>query len=184
MAWRIDNSHSQVQFVVRHMMISNVRGRFETFGGTVDFNEAEPEKSSVDVQIEAASLNTRDANRDNHLRSPDFFDVEKYPYITFRSTRIEKLDDNTGRIAGDLTIRGVTHPVTLDVEYAGQSKMWGNTSAGFSATTRISRKEWGLTWNQTLESGGMLVGDQVKIEVELEIVKVPETESAKETVAA
>ena len=184
MAWRIDNSHSQVQFTVRHMMISNVRGRFTAFTGTVDFNEAEPKKSTVEVNIEAGSIDTRDANRDNHLRSPDFFDAERFPYLTFRSTKIEKVDEQTGRITGDLTIRGITHPVTLEVEYAGQSKMWGSTSAGFSASTKISRREWGLTWNQNLESGGILVGDQIKIDIELEIVKVAEAEAEAVAVAA
>ena len=182
MTWTIDAAHSQIQFSARHMMISNVRGRFENFDGTVNFNEAEPAKSSVNVRIEAASINTRDDNRDNHLRSPDFLDVDKYPYVTFRSKRVEALDESHGRIVGDLTIRGVTREVVLDVEYAGQSRMWGKTSAGFSATTRFNRKDWGLTWNQTLESGGLLVGEQITINIELEIVKQPE-ESA-ETVTA
>ena len=177
MAWQIDNAHSQVQFSVRHMMISNVRGRFEDIKGTLDFNEEHPERSSVDVQIETASINTRDPNRDNHLRSPDFFDVATYPYITFKSTKVEKLVDDNGRVTGNLTIRGVTRPVVLEVEYAGKGKMWGTTSAGFNATTKISRKEWGLTWNQTLESGGVLVGDQVTINIDLEIRDVPEAVS-------
>jgi polyisoprenoid-binding protein YceI len=178
MAWVIDNAHSEVQFSVRHMMISNVRGRFESFKGTVYFNEAEPEKSTVDVQIDAASLNTRDPNRDNHLRSPDFLDVAQFPTINFQCKRVEKVDDTHGRIIGDLTIRNVSHEVVLDTEYAGQSKSpWGSISAGFSATTKFNRKDWGLTWNQNLETGGLLVGDIVTVSIELEVVKQPEAET-------
>jgi polyisoprenoid-binding protein YceI len=176
MAWAIDNAHSQVEFSVRHMMISNVRGRFESFKGAVDFNETEPEESNVSVEIDAASLSTRDNTRDNHLRSPDFLDVANYPTITFKGKRVEKVDDNNGRIHGDLTIRGVTHEVVLDVEYAGQSKSpWGTTSAGFSARTKFNRKDWGLTWNQNLETGGLLVGEVINVNIELEVVKQPES---------
>ena len=180
MAWQIDPAHSSIQFTVRHMMISNVRGRFEKFTGTVDFNEEHPEQSSVEVQIEAASINTKEAQRDGHLRSPDFLDAEQYPYLTFKSTRVTKTGENTGRIVGDLTIRDVTREVVLDVEYAGQAQSpWGTTSAGFSATTTINRKDWNLTWNQALETGGVLVGDQIKIAIELEIIKqVPAEASA------
>lgn len=178
MAWTIDNAHSEINFTVRHMMISNVRGRFENFTGTVDFNEADPAKSSVDVQIDASSINTKEANRDGHLRSPDFFEVEKYPHVTFKSTRVEKVNDDHGKIYGDLTIRGVTRPVVLNVEYSGMAKSpWGTFSAGFTASTSISRKEWNLIWNQALETGGMLVGDEIKINIELEIVKQPEAEA-------
>ncbi len=172
MAWQIDNAHSQVEFSVRHMMISNVRGRFETFSGTVEFDEANPARSTVDVRIDAASINTRDPRRDGHLKSPDFFDAEKYPYVTFKSKRVEPTSENTGKIYGDLTIRDVTREVVLDVYYAGLAKSpWGTTSAGFSAETKINRKDYGLNWNQTLETGGVLVGDEIKIAIELEIVK-------------
>ncbi len=172
MAWQIDNAHSQVEFSVRHMMISNVRGRFETFSGTVEFDEANPARSTVDVQIDAASINTRDARRDGHLKSPDFFDAEKYPYLTFKSKRVQPTSENTGKVYGDLTIRDVTREVVLDVYYAGLAKSpWGTMSAGFSAETKISRKDWGLNWNQALETGGVLVGDEIKITIELEIVK-------------
>jgi polyisoprenoid-binding protein YceI len=149
-----------------------VRGRFENFSGSVDFNEQEPAKSMVDVQIEAASINTRDGQRDAHLKSADFLNVEEYPYLTFKSKRVELINDNHARLVGDLTIRGVTNEVVLDVEYAGQSKTpWGSTSAGFSASTKINRKDWGLVWNVGLETGGVLVGDEVNINIELEIVK-------------
>jgi polyisoprenoid-binding protein YceI len=172
MAWQIDTSHSQVEFSVRHMMISNVRGRFESLAGTVEFDEANPARSTVDVQIEAASVNTRDPRRDGHLKSPDFFDAEQYPYLTFKSKRVVPETENTGKIVGDLTIRGVTREVVLDVYYSGLAKSpWGTTSAGFSAETRISRKDWGLNWNQALETGGMLVGDEIRIAIELEVVR-------------
>lgn len=181
MAWQIDPAHSEINFTVRHMMISNVRGRFEKFSGTVDFNEADPSRSSVDVQIEAASINTKEAQRDGHLRSADFLDAEHYPYLTFKSKRVVKTGENTGRIIGDLTIRNVTREVVLEVEYAGQAKSpWGTTSAGFSATTTINRKDWNLTWNQALETGGVLVGDQIKIAIEVEVVKQVAAEAAAE----
>lgn len=178
MTWTIDNSHSEINFTVRHMMISNVRGRFEKFTGEVNFNEAQPTLSSVNVQIDAASINTKEEKRDAHLRSDDFFGADKYPYLTFKSTRVEAVDANNGKIYGDLTIRDVTRPVVLDVEYAGMAKSpWGTMSAGFTASTKISRKEWGLEWNAALETGGVLVGDEIKINIELEIVKQPEAEA-------
>ncbi len=179
MAWQIDPAHSEINFTVRHMMISNVRGQFEKFTGTVDFNEDDPTKSTVDVQIEAASINTKEPPRDNHLRSADFLDAEHYPYLTFKSKRVIKTGDNTGRIVGDLTIRDITREVTLDVEYSGQAQSpWGTTSAGFSATTTINRKDWDLNWNKALETGGVLVGDQIKIAIEIEVVKQVAAEAA------
>ena len=172
MAWVIDSAHSEINFSARHMMISTVRGRFEKFSGTVNFDEAEPARTTVDVQIEAASVNTKEAQRDGHLKSPDFFDAEKYPHLTFKSKRVEVVDDHHARLYGDLTIRDVTKPVVLDVEYAGQAKSpWGTFSAGFSAQTKINREDWGLTWNQALETGGVLVGKDVTISIEVEIVK-------------
>ncbi len=172
MAWTIDPAHSQIQFSVRHMMISNVRGRFENFSGTVEFDEEDPLRSSVEVQIEAASIYTKEPQRDGHLKSPDFLDAERFPYLYFKSKRVEKLDESHGRIIGDLTIRDVTKEVVLEVEYAGQAKSpWGTVSAGFSATTKVNRKDWNLNWNQLLETGGVLVGDQIKIDIELELIK-------------
>lgn len=179
MAWVIDASHSQITFSVRHMMISNARGRFESFSGAVDFNEQDPAKSTVNVQIDAASVNTKDEKRDGHLKSADFFDVEKYPHLTFVSKQAQKTSDTTGRILGDLTLHGVTKEVALEVEYNGQSKSpWGTISAGFTATAKVNRKDFGLNWNVALETGGLLVGDDVKIEIELEIVKQPEAQAA------
>ena len=183
MAWHIDPAHSSVDFSVRHMMLSTVRGSFAKFSGTVDLDAADPTRSSVEVQIEAASIDTREPQRDAHLRSADFFDVEKFPYLTFKSTRVEVLDDDQARVVGDLTIRDVTREVVLQVEYTGQAKSpWGTTSAGFSAHTKFSRKEWGLTWNAALETGGWLVGDEIKINIELEVVQ--QAEQAEELAEA
>ncbi len=168
----IDSSHSSIQFWVRHLAISKARGTFETFTGTVEFNEEDPASSTVSVQIDVASINTKDEKRDGHLKSPDFFDVANFPSLSFVSKKVEVVDETHGKIIGDLTIRGVTNEVVLNTEYNGQSKSpWGTTSAGFSAETKISRKEWGLTWNAPLETGGVLVGDDVTISIELEIVK-------------
>lgn len=178
MSWNIDRSHSQITFSVRHMMISNVHGRFEEFSGTVDFNEQDPALSTVSVEIDAASINTREPQRDTHLTSPDFLNAAEFPKLTFRSTRVELVGDAHARLHGDLTIRGLSRPVTLDVEYAGTAKSpWGTTSAGFSASTRINRKDWDLNWNVALETGGILVGDTININIELEIVKQPESET-------
>lgn len=175
MSWQIDPAHSHIQFSVRHMMISTVRGEFENFGGTIDFNPENPEQSQVSVRIDTASINTRQTDRDNHLRSADFFDAEEYPAILFESKRIEQTSSDKGRVVGDLTIRGVTREIVLDVEYAGTARSpWGTTSAGFSATTSLDRKEWGLTWNQALETGGVLVSDKIKVGVEIEIVQQEE----------
>lgn len=177
MAWKIDSSHSRVAFSVRHMMISNAHGQFNNVSGTVEFDEAQPTRSTVDVQIEAASIDTRDEKRDGHLRSADFFDAAQYPYLTFKSRRVEVTDDSHGKLHGDLTIKNITRPVVLTVDYSGQAQSpWGATSAGFTATTKISRKEWELSWNVALETGGVLVGDTITISIELEIVKqaVPE----------
>jgi polyisoprenoid-binding protein YceI len=179
MSWQIDNAHSEVNFTVRHMMISNVRGRFEKFSGTVEFDQQNPANSTVDVQIEAASINTREAQRDGHLRSPDFLDVENFPYLTFKSTRVDVIDSQHARLVGDLTIRNTTREVVLEAVYSGMSKSpWGTTSAGFTASTKINRKDWDLTWNVALETGGWLVGEEIKIELEMELIKQAETVAA------
>lgn len=172
MTWKIDPAHSQIQFSVRHMMISNVRGRFEDFTGAVEFDEEDPARSSVEVQIEAASINTKEPQRDTHLRSPDFLDAENFPQLRYKSRHVEMIDASHGRMIGDLTIRDLAREVVLDVEYAGKAKSpWGTVSAGFSATAKLSRKDWGLTYNSPLETGGFLVGDQVNISIELELIK-------------
>ncbi|MFW6062852.1 MAG: YceI family protein [Chloroflexota bacterium] len=183
MNWTIDQAHSHVQFSARHMMISTVRGEFEELSGTIDFNEEKPEESNIHVKIDASSINTREEDRDNHLRSPDFLHAEEYPYLIFESKQIEQVDDDSGRVTGDLTIRDQTNEVVLDVTYHGMAKSpWGQTSAGFSASTTINRKEWGLTWNQALETGGVLVGDKIKIDIEVELIRQEQEE--EETVPA
>jgi len=184
MAWAIDSAHSEIGFSVRHMMISTVRGRFEKFSGTVNFDEATPANSTVNVQIEAASVNTKEAQRDGHLKSPDFFDADKYPYLTFKSKRVKVVDSQHAKLVGDMTIRDITKEVVMDVEYAGQAKNpWGKTAAGFSAQTKINREDWGLTWNQTLETGGVLVGKDINISIEVEIIKQPEVAQAQAATA-
>ena len=185
MNWTIDFSHSAVEFSVRHMMLAKTRGRFKTFTGTIKADEQHPERSTVDVQIDVSSIETRDEKRDGHLLSPDFFDVAKYPYITFTSNKLEMIDDNSAKLYGDLTIKDITRPVVLDVEYHGQSKSpWGTTSAGFSAETRINRREWGLTWNVSLETGGVLVGDEITITIDIEAVQQVPQEAEQEVAAA
>ncbi len=172
MAWTIDPSHTRVVFSARHMMISNVHGRFEAVNGVVEFDEQNPAQSALDVQIDAASINTGDAKRDGHLKSPDFLNADSFPKLTFKGTKMEVLGEDRGRITGDLTIRDVTRPVTMDVEFNGLAKSpWGTTSAGFTAKTKINRKDWGLNWNVALETGGFLVSDNININIEAEIVK-------------
>ncbi len=172
MAWKIDPAHSAIHFTVRHMMIANVRGEFEQFTGTIELDVEHPENTRVEVEIDAASINTREPQRDAHLRSADFLDVENHPHIIFKSTRVERTGETTARLHGDLTIRGITRPVVLDVEHTGiVTSPWGHRSAGFEARAKINRKDWGLTWNKALEAGGVLVGDEIKIEIELELIE-------------
>lgn len=176
MTWNIDSAHSEVNFSVRHMMISNVRGQFQKFGGTIDFDESNPANTTVAVEIDVASLSTGDEKRDAHLKSVDFFDAEHYPHITFHSTRVDVKDKTHAVLHGDLAIRDSPHEIALDVEFNGLAKSpWGTTNAGFSAKTQIKRKNWGLNWNVALETGGWLVGDDIHIGIELEIIKQPET---------
>lgn len=172
MAWQIDATHSSIEFSVRHMMVAKVRGEFTRFDGDVILDEEHPERSTVNIRIDAASIDTRLEARDTHLRSADFLDAETYPTLDFVSRRVALQGKDRAQLVGDLTIRGVTKEVTLDVEYAGQAKSpWGTTSAGFSAQTKISRKDWGLNWNQALETGGLLVGDEITIRIELELMQ-------------
>lgn len=169
--WTVDPVHSSVEFSAKHMGISTVKGHFEKFAAEVDFDPEHPEFSRVEASIDAASLITRDAQRDAHLRSPDFLDAAAHPAITFKSRRIERRGDGKHDIAGDMTIRGVTREVVLDAELTGMTiDPWGNRRAGFRAEAVISRKDWGLTWNMALEAGGLVVGDTVKIAIEAELV--------------
>lgn len=170
--YQIDSSHSEVGFSVKHLMISTVRGRFSGVRGTITIDEQDTSRSSVDVEIDAATIDTREEKRDAHLRSPDFFDVEKYPTIKFRSRRIEPLGGNRIRVTGDLTIRDVTKEVVLEGADEGRGRdPWGGERAGFSATGTIDRREFGLTWNQALETGGVLVSNDIKLSVEAQAVK-------------
>jgi polyisoprenoid-binding protein YceI len=172
MPWKMDTSHTEIGFSVKHLMVANVRGRFEQFSGTVEADEADPTGALVHVTIDAGSINTRDAQRDGHLKSADFLDVATYPTLSFASTSVELHGTDRATLHGDLTIRGVTKPVALAVTYNGQATSpWGTRSAGFSATTTISRKEWGLVWNAPLETGGLLVGDDVGITIDIELQK-------------
>ena len=175
MTWQVDNAHTHISFVARHMMITKVRGEFAKYDIVVNYDEEQPARSTVEATIYTDSINTRDERRDGHLRSPDFLDAANYPAMTFKSTRVEQLANGHGRLIGDLTIRDVTREVALDVEFYGLAKSpWGTTSAGFCGLTKLDRKDWGLTWNQALETGGWLVGDQINIEIEVELVKVPD----------
>ncbi|MGB8930164.1 MAG: YceI family protein [Anaeromyxobacteraceae bacterium] len=178
--WDIDTSHSAIHFWVRHLVISKVHGRFAKWTGRLDFDEQDPTRSSVDVRIEASSIDTQVADRDTHLKSADFLDAANHPELTFKSRRIEKSGD-AYRVTGDLTIRGTTREVVLDAEFAGLAKdPWGNQRAGFAAKTALDRRDYGLTWNAAVETGGVLVGEKVEITIELEAVK----QVAAATVAA
>jgi polyisoprenoid-binding protein YceI len=185
MTWTIDSAHTEINFSVRHMMISNVRGQFQKFSGTIEFDETNLANTKVTGQIDVTSISTRDEKRDAHLKSVDFFNAEKYPLITFQSTSIDVQDKLHAVLYGDLTIRDIAHEVKLDVEYNGLARSpWGTMNAGFSARTMLKRKDWGLTWNVALETGGWLVGDDIQITIELEITKQPETAPADTVTAA
>jgi polyisoprenoid-binding protein YceI len=167
----LDPAHTHVGFSVRHMMIAKVRGRFTEFSGTLMVAD-DPLQSAVEVEVALASIDTRDDQRDGHLRSPDFFDVEKYPTMTFRSGRVMANGGDSVRLDGELSVHGVTRPLSLDVVYDGVGQdPWGGQRIGFSATAEIDREEFGLTWNQPLASGGVLVGKQVRLEIEAEFVR-------------
>jgi polyisoprenoid-binding protein YceI len=170
--YAIDPAHSAVHFSVRHMMLSNVRGEFTKLSGSVSYNPENAAGSSIDASIDATSINTRNADRDTHLKSADFLDVEKFPTITFKSRQIE-LNSDGAKVTGDLTIHGVTREITLDVEgpTSEVKDPWGKQRVGASATAKLSRKDFGLVWNATLETGGVMVGDEVKITIDIEAVR-------------
>jgi polyisoprenoid-binding protein YceI len=171
--WQIDPAHSAAHFSVRHLMISNVRGEFTKLSGSAVLNPADPSKSTVEVTIQTGSINTREPQRDEHLRSADFLDVANYPTITFKSKRNEAVELEYFKLTGDLTIRGVTKEVTLDVEGPTPpvKDPWGNVRAGVTASTKINRKDFGLVWNALVEGGGVMVGDEVKITIEAELIQ-------------
>jgi polyisoprenoid-binding protein YceI len=170
--WKIDPGHSTVGFTVRHMTISSVGGQFDKFAGTITAKGNDPASVSIDVTIDTASIDTRSSDRDADLKSANFLDVAKYPTMTFKSKKIEAADAGKWNIVGDLTLHGVTKEVTLAVDATAPIKdPWGNTRAGASATTRISRKDFGLTWNKMIEAGGAVVGDEVSVSIDIEAVK-------------
>jgi polyisoprenoid-binding protein YceI len=170
--WQVDGAHSAVNLAVRHMVISKVRGHFGKWSAKLQLDTAELTRSTVEVEIEAASIDTGVADRDAHLRSADFLDAARHPTLRYRSRRVESLSQDRLRVVGDLAIRDVTREVVLDVEYGGQGKdPWGNTRVGFTATASLNRKDFGLTWNQALETGGVLVADRVDLEIELQAIQ-------------
>lgn len=170
--WTIDAGHSHVEFSIRHLMITTVKGHFSKVEGTIKGNLDDMSAAQVEATIFTDSIDTRDEKRDEHLRSADFFEVEKFPNITFRSTNMTKTGDNTYDVTGDLTIRDKTQPVTLKTEFTGNvTDPWGNEKAGFTATGKINRKDFGLTWNAPLEAGGVLVGEDVNISIEVQATK-------------
>jgi polyisoprenoid-binding protein YceI len=183
MKWTIDRAHSMLEFRAKHMMFTTVRGQFDTFEGSLDLNFDNPERSHVEGSVELNSIDTGDEGRDQHLRSADFFDVENHPTMSFRSTKIEAKGDNEFRVHGDLTIRGVTRPIAWNVEAAELGNdPWGNPRWGFSAETKLNRKDFGLNWNVALETGGWLVSDEIKILAEIQVV--PTQQDAAETAEA
>lgn len=166
--WALDPGHTAAAFVARHMMVTKVRGHFDRLSGQIHIGD-KPEDSSIEVSIDATSIFSGSQQRDDHLRSPDFLDVEKYPTITFRSTAVKQTGPTSLKVTGDLTIRDQSRPVDLDVEFEGVERTpWGITVAGFSARTEINREDWGMTWNAALETGGVLVSKKISIEIEAE----------------
>jgi polyisoprenoid-binding protein YceI len=172
-AWNIDPAHAVAEFKVKHMMISNVKGQFAKVSGTLSLDESDLTQSKIEALIDATSIETRDTQRDGHLKSADFLDVEKFPTLSFRSTRIRRAGDGELAVEGDLTIHGVTKKAVFTVEgpTPPTKDPWGNTRVGISATTKINRKDYGLTWNAALETGGLLVGEDVAITLEVEFIK-------------
>jgi polyisoprenoid-binding protein YceI len=170
-SYALDQSHSHVSFSARHLMVTKVRGRFPVTAGHLDIAQ-DPTQSSVEATIDVSAVDSGDPKRDEHLRSADFFDAEQYPTVTFRSTRVHDRGDGEFTLEGELTVRDSTRPVTLQGEYLGsQDSPWGDTRVGFTAETEINRKDWGLSWNVALETGGVLVGDKIKLTIDAEWVK-------------
>ena len=170
--WQIDTAHSVLEFAVKHMMFATAKGRFGQFSGKINYDPSNLAGSSVNVEIDVTSIDTRDEKRDGHLLSADFFDAGTYPTITFTSTRVEPTSDDSFKVYGDLTIHGITREAVLNAEVTGKGKNpWGQEITGFSATTKFKRSEFGLEWNAALETGGVLVGDEVKIAIEIEASK-------------
>jgi len=170
--WTIDPAHSSAEFAVKQLMVSTFKGHFRSLEGTVHLDEANPANSSVAASVDVASVDTQTPDRDAHLRSDDFFNAERYPKMTFRSTRVEQIDGTNWKVTGELTVRDVTKEVVLDTEYEGRIvDPWGNERIGFTARTELSRKEFGVRWNAAIETGGVVVGDKVRISLNIEIVR-------------
>src|SRR5437764_13045674 len=172
MNWQFDAGHTHIGFTGRHMMVATVRGQFEKFSGTVEFDEHDLTRSKADIQIEAASVNTHNVQRDEHFRSADFFDVEHSPYITFKSRQVIMHDGHYGQLIGDLTIRNITREKALEGEYSGVSQTpWNTYSAGFSLRAKVNRKDWGMNWNMVLAGGGLAASDEITLTIDLELTK-------------
>ncbi|HEV7823997.1 MAG TPA: YceI family protein [Mycobacteriales bacterium] len=174
--YELDVSHTRIGFVARHAMVTSIRGAFTDFEGTAHIDAADPSRSSVKLALKVASVDTGNEQRDGHLRSADFFAIETYPEITFVSTAVERLDDEEFRVTGDLTVKDVTKPVTVELTFNGSAKdPFGNLRAGFEGKTTVNRKDWGLTWNAALETGGFLVSDKIKLEFDVSAVKLAQS---------
>jgi polyisoprenoid-binding protein YceI len=185
MAWKIDTVHSHVSFSVKHMMVTTVRGKFNSYRGSVRLDPKDFTRSSFEGEIDVASIDTGNADRDNHLRTNDFFDAANHPKITFKSTAIEPKGDGEYLVRGDITIRGVTRPIALDVEYRGTSKSpYGQTLAGIGVTGSLDRKDFGVSFNAPLETGGVVVGEKVKLELDIEAIQVDEKAAASTSATA
>ncbi len=170
--YTLDTAHSRLGFLARHAMVTKVRGLFKDFEGQIHIDGQDPTRSSAEVTIQVASIDSQQADRDAHLRSADFFDVEKYPTITFKSTKAEVVDENTYRLAGDLTIRDATHPVTIDLEFTGATNdPFGFFRIGFEGSVVVNRRDWGLAWNMALDTGGLLVSEKITIELDIAVVR-------------
>jgi polyisoprenoid-binding protein YceI len=170
--YKLDLAHTRIGFSARHAMVSKVRGQFNKFDGSVYLDGEKPQNSHIEISIDADSIDTRNNDRDNHLRSNDFLAMKEYPEITFRSTEVEQLDEEHYRVTGDLEIRGVTKPVTVDFEFTGVvTDNWGNQRVGFEGTATINRKDWGVNWNAVLDGGGVMVSERVNLEFEVEAIK-------------
>jgi len=171
--WAIDPTHSEIGFKVKHMMFTNVSGKFGTYDATITTEDENFENAKIDFSADINSVNTHNADRDTHLKSADFFDADNHPKLSFKASSFSKIDDHNYTLAGDLSLRGVTKPVQFPVEFSGLMKdPWGNTKAGLNISGKINRKDWGLNWNAALETGGLLVSDEVRLQIELQLAKV------------
>lgn len=185
MNWQLDYSHAYVGFTGRHLMVATVRGEFEKFSGTVEFDEGDVTRSKASIQIEAASVQTRNPQRDEHFRSADFFDVATYPYLYFQSKQVTMQDAHTGQLTGDLTIKGITREVVLHLEYSGISRTpWDSYSAGFSLRGKVNRKDWGLNWNALLAGGGLVASDEIELVIDLELTRPAEVQAGEAVTTA